>query len=810
MTGETPGHRLARDELLEVQSLSAGRPLALRVEAAGTVADGWLPIEVSLDCADIPARQGQVRLDGREHAVVLIPAHFPFSRPGIEVTHDRFAGLPYVLLGHQICLYHSDSDWNPADGMFGFTARLTAWYRRAAQGRLVAEGQALHPPLAYPFFGDPDCLVIHPDLPADFEPAAAVVVRRNRWRADVVEWLRPAALNLAGPGAVGRLKSRLSRAASDHGGTAFLGAVTILHEPLSFELPTTFPGLAAALSAQHVSQEGLVEHLAQIWLANLLTAGQPDTATPLYVVLGAPMRGFARAGGREMHLAVWQLAPGEAVLPSILTFSGTGEGGLAAWLPAAQQQAREWLRTAPITWALVQEARRQIVTRRDTGKPAQWLLGKTVLVLGCGALGARIAEHCVRAGVAGLTVADAGVVSPGLLVRQPYDEADIGIPKALCLADRLAAIRPRASIKILAETGDIRRTILGSDSACPDADLVVDATANRGVSARIEWLRRRQRPRWPPTLTVGVGHECERAIGALALPQATGAGTDILHSFADRAVREDALRDAAQDFFAAPDAQRIFQPEVGCSEPTFTGSDPEVAAAAGQVFAWALHVLSEHAAHRPIATKSLLFTRLPGRADRPASVCFEWPDDVTAEDRLSGYQVRIRPRAMADMRAEALTTARLYPPSWETGGILLGYFDGACRVAWVVAAAGPSSDSQRGDHAFWHGTEGVAALVARHHRDSRGRSRFIGMWHTHPEMSPQASPIDYRAMGDLFGPTGAGQVPRQAIQLVLGGGPGRWDRWLRGAGEPEVSVELFRRSQVLASIGTARPLEQEH
>ena len=52
--------------------------------------------------------------------------------------------------GRQICLYHSDSDWNPADGMFGVIERLAAWYRRAAAGRLVEAGQPLHPPLAYP------------------------------------------------------------------------------------------------------------------------------------------------------------------------------------------------------------------------------------------------------------------------------------------------------------------------------------------------------------------------------------------------------------------------------------------------------------------------------------------------------------------------------------------------------------------------------------------------------------------------------------------------------------------------------------
>src|ERR1039457_3568590 len=110
----------------------------MRVEQLGQVRQGWLPIEISLDCSDVAAGPGGVRLAEREHATVQVPATFPFSLPGVRVTHSRFAGLPYVLNGHQICLYHSDSDWNPARGMFGVIGRLIAWYRRAAAARPVA------------------------------------------------------------------------------------------------------------------------------------------------------------------------------------------------------------------------------------------------------------------------------------------------------------------------------------------------------------------------------------------------------------------------------------------------------------------------------------------------------------------------------------------------------------------------------------------------------------------------------------------------------------------------------------------------
>jgi integrative and conjugative element protein (TIGR02256 family) len=809
MTGETTGHRLALDELEEIQGLVAGQPPAFRVENTGEAEDGWLPVEVSLDCAEVVAGPGGQPLAEREHVTLLIPGYYPFSRPAATVRHDRFAGLPYVLAGRQICLYHSDSDWNPADGMFGVIARLAAWYRRAAAGRLVEAGQPLHPPLAYPVFNDADCVVIRPDLPRDFEPSSAVMVRRYPGRVDVVEWLRAAALDIDNQAALGRLRSRLTDVARAYEAPAFLGAVRILHEPLSFEFPDNFPDLLSALSSQHVSGEDLLEQLAHVWLANELAAVRTDEPAPLHVLLGAPMRGLAGVGARrDTHLEVWQLDPAEAVIPGILTLASARDPELAAWLPAARRQARAWMRTSPLAWADVEEARPQIVTRRDSGRPAQWLLGKNVLVLGCGAIGARIAEHCVRAGVRRLVVADRDRVGPGVLVRQPYEDVDIGLPKARQLAERLAQIRP-SGVEVVAELGDIRDAMLGSDTSRPEADLIVDATANRGVSARIEWLRRTQQGRWPPIMTVGVGHACERAVGALALPHASGAGADILQSFADQAVRDEALRDAAEDFFADPGPEGIFQPEIGCSEPTFTGSDPEVAAAAGQVFSWGLRVLNDHAAHRPVSPKSLFLARLPGDPHRPAHVYLEWPDDVTADDERSGYQVRIRPQAMADMRAEALRTASRFPGCRETGGVLLGYFDDACRVAWATTAECPPPDSEHGERAFRHGTEGVARRIARHHQVSGGRVRFIGMWHTHPGMPARASLTDDRAMRNLLVPVPAAQVPRRAIQLILGGEGETWDYWLQGAGQPDIGFRLYRRSQVLATDGPDVPRGQE-
>ena len=105
--------------------------------------------------------------------------------------------------------------------------------------------------------------------------------------------------------------------------------------------------------------------------------------------------------------------------------------------------ARDWLGLERTAWATVYEQRPELVTRRDQASPAAWLQGRRVLILGAGALGAPIAADCVRAGARQVTVVDNSTVHPGILVRQPYEDGDIGKPKADVLAKRLSPDPPR-------------------------------------------------------------------------------------------------------------------------------------------------------------------------------------------------------------------------------------------------------------------------------------------------------------------------------------------------------------------------------
>jgi len=97
------------------------------------------------------------------------------------------------------------------------------------------------------------------------------------------------------------------------------------------------------------------------------------------------------------------------------------------------------------------------------------------------------AEICVRAGAAEVTVADTGVVHPGILVRQPYEDADIGQYKAVVLARRLNNVH--ADDRVSALPQDIITTILTDQLVASQFDLIVDATANAAVVSRLERCR---------------------------------------------------------------------------------------------------------------------------------------------------------------------------------------------------------------------------------------------------------------------------------------------------------------------------------
>jgi proteasome lid subunit RPN8/RPN11/molybdopterin/thiamine biosynthesis adenylyltransferase len=390
-------------------------------------------------------------------------------------------------------------------------------------------------------------------------------------------------------------------------------------------------------------------------------------------------------------------------------------------------------------------------------------------------------------------VVDNSRVHPGILVRQPYEDGDIGKPKAAVLAERLARIRPEATVTW--QVRDVLAMVLGEHASIPDADLIVDATANPMVATKLELRRWPARDRWPPVCTVVIGHRAELGLATLSLPGATGAGADVLRrvGLAARTDQAARLSDLADDLFPHPPRTEVFQPEPGCSQPTFVGSASQVAALAGHLFTGTLATLAGHAAGQPVAPMSAFVVRLGTDLDQaplpPARL--GWSNDLSSVDRASGYEVRIAAGALAELHAETRRGVRLRGRAVETGGLLLGQIDDACRVVWVSAASGPPPDSRLSVQHFEHGIEGVEELIAHHDQATAGAVRFVGLWHSHPDGPAAPSPTDRQGMADLLVPVA--KAPRRALLAIVGGPPASWSVWSEAGAPPEVFVRLLTR-----------------
>jgi integrative and conjugative element protein (TIGR02256 family) len=808
------GQRLAVEQ---VEALCAVAPDAIELVSAELVPDtAVLRLDVSLDLSGLPHAPDGIRVRPRERFRILVLNDFPYSVPSVWTPHGRWAGKPHVQWRRSLCLYQAPStEWDPGDGMRGLLDRLRQWLEKAALGELDPEGQPLHPPATYTS-ASAGSVVVRADLGqrvpwADGRELGMTALLglcvQHGDRLDVVRWTTP--------GAYDAMVAVEGRPADSDGQPYVVAAAIVIDSEIGFEYPKTARALADGLRESGVDEKDLLEVVAAAANANAETAkarrvaAPPDGeepehgpgGTPLFLLVGTPSRRL-REGPRLAHLVAWRIS---GIGGQLTEHMGSIKPGRSDALDEIRGRVlkigEDWLGHAEVAWARLFEDRPEVTVRRDSDSAASWLCGKKVLVLGCGALGAPVAEACLRAGAA-LTIVDNGVVTPGILVRQPYSDADIGKAKATALAERLRALRHGAAV-----TPQVRNAIsahLGAGHPAPAYDLVVDATADSRVRAALEHARAPRRDQWPPVLTMMIGHRARRGVVVVSRTGATGAGHDGLRrlGIAARTTHAAALADVAEDLYPPEPRTELFLPEPGCSAPTFVGSAVEATALAAGLLSAGLDAVTGRGPEEsdlPMAAAVVrLDTAKSNAGGRPGTrTWIGWPNDTVITGDSDTLPVRLTPAALATVRAEARRGARLRGPRIETGGMLLGQIDEGAGVVFVDVATPPTPDSRLSSAYFEHGVEGAQALVEHHRSGTNGTTGFVGMWHTHPHGPARPSPTDEASMANLVTPVMGGAS--RCLIMIFGGQGDAWTRWLRadsadGAATPDVYARLVRRS----------------
>jgi hypothetical protein len=661
--------------------------------------------------------------------------------------------------------------------MRGFFDRLSLWLERAAAGSLDPEGQPLHPPVAYSA-ATAGHLLVRADV-GDRAPwtsggdASSILfawcVLDDR-RVDLIEWLDFAEV-------AARVTADGFSPVDDSGRPVFVATAAFISDQIGFEYPEKAQALVDALERSGLATRELLQALSRARLANshLEGMGGGTVTFPNLVIVGTPSRRLEREV--LAHITAWRLGDLGDKLANLLYKSQLGR--LEASPEEILDLGADWIGIADTAWMRIWEGRPEVTRSRDGGTAAATgLRGRRVLLLGAGALGGPIAEHCVRAGVSKLTVSDSGRVGPGILARQPYSDADISRPKAQVLAERLS--RVRLDLNVDYDFGDAKDTVLSIAPALQGFDLVIDATADVGVRTAIESRRTQDRENWPDLLTVMIGHDASRGIAIFAGSGAAGGPVDLLRKFALDSLAMEPLDDFAEDFFPSAPRRDLFFPEPGCSSPTFIGSHPDVSSLAGMLLNEGLKLtISSGDPTGAVAVR---------REDqaRPAVVARTWPSDVVVEDASgSHYEVRIAIRALDEMRTEARRGSRVRGRKIETGGMLLGAVDEATGVVNVDRVVGPPADSYLSALHFQHGTVGTQDIVVERRDKTGNRQGFVGLWHTHPFGIASPSETDDEGMWQLVN---VDEVGRRALMLILGGEG--WAAWLDEGSAPTIYARI--------------------
>ena len=715
-------YRLAGDQIREIALVSGG---TVQIHDETTGSSGCRQFDLSIRFDGLERAEGGLRVRAREPFRVVVPRAFPFEHPVVVTPHVRFSGFGHVQWRRLLCLYRSSADWRPEDGMHGFIKRLDAWIRDAALNNLDPNDAPLHPPVAYPTV---DRLIVPiadtPLVGASPWFGLAVLRERNR-RSEIIGWKE-----------------------LDQERPAACAPAILLHKDLPFEYPETVHALLQELKSHGIDYGPLIIHLA--WQAQ-----HSDTGEPLTVVLGTPMRRVVPGGRALQHLAVWEISADDADKLRQLNIAAQ-VGDTAQWTNAVEAVVK-WSVLAQVGWCSVGEMRPEVTRRRDQSSPMAWFHGKRVAIWGCGAVGTHVAESVVRAGARTVELVDNKTVVPGLLVRQGFEDADVGRRKACALADRLKRIDP--DLETVVSTDDLIACITGSNPI-PNVDLVIDCTASLAVRTALE-LELRDVDSRPAIASISIDNQAATGVATLSTPEHSGGTLDLVRRLKLEACRRPRLSKPLEAFWPRSTPSESFQPEPGCSEPTFIGSNADLAGLSARML---------NSVARAIAESGDSLTGAGWLSEELGPVhTFRWPSDQILRDEGRGYSVRVCPHAEREMRGWARRSVRTAGTTIETGGLVFGELNEAAGVLWVTDVEGPPPDSDAADDHFTCGTEGIEDTAKNRHCRFRGSVDCVGSWHTHPTSTPHPSHVDISAVAQLL--AGPGSSRRTCLVLILSGSP---------------------------------------
>ena len=716
--------------LRELERLSAIDPNTFELADKSYLKDGWLISKVCLNLGAMEMKEDGLDLREREEFILRVPPGFPFDRPSLRVEHTRFAIFPHVIWTKIICLYQSNIEWSPSDGLYGFFDRLKVWLGKAAINDMDPVEGPLEPPHHDTDFTQ-NPIVIRADAPcaAGEEWTGLAILEKHQNRTELVAW------------------NDLSGEWPKQGQPAFS---VILSKTMPMEFPTNGADLFRELEKAGMGgREHIVKRLG---VAALLT---PE-GEPIHLVLGLPMR-RAVDGSQRIHIAVWTTDADVAKSLREIFPKNTDPEELLACRQQLSNALMALFEVSNIEWCQVLEDRNEIVRRRDNGTPVAWFTEKKILILGCGALGSWVAEIVARAKPCLVHLVDNAKVKPGVLARQNFTLDDIGSNKAAALARRLKAITHGCTIVPYGR--EAYAFVTENKETLHDYDVVLDCTASTIFQMKLERDWGEFSGHTPPFISLIIDAQASHCLCVISPKDSSGGIWDAYLSLKIRLCIEGDLPALTTAFYSDRAKEMMFQPEPGCSDPTFIGSTADVM----DLASGALNIAAGSIQAKNFSV-GIALSAPEGTGHSGASNLVELPQFF---DTVVGtYRVRMAINVFTQARAWVMQNNRVRSLHHETGGLLWGVWDDAVQVIWIFDLSGPPPDSQHDPAHFLCGVGGTIEEHRQRMARTHGSCGFIGHWHTHPDLPSHQSDMDMKNMATLV--SSIGQNKKRSVMLIFG------------------------------------------
>lgn len=367
---------------------------------------------------------------------------------------------------------------------------------------------------------------------------------------------------------------------------------------------------------------------------------------------------------------------------------------------------------------------------RQMSGSAKTLKTGTIVHIGCGSVGSKIALHLARSGHGPFKLIDKSAFSPHNVARHaliPLPEVP-GLPKATFLSEQIKLLSAHAEpydrdFTDLCQKPDDLKQIFPAD-----AQLVIESTGSAAVRELLANLSPRKLK--ARVLHAGLFHGGQIGLLALEGKNRNPDISDLTVQFHDLRVDNHHIALKFQDSAEAFSRQDV---GLGCGSHTMVMPDTR---------------LSMHAAGMAERARQVL----EGKADDKGEIWIGMIDangiqvnwkrfelgetTIVSAKGVNTWEIRILKKTLDHIQKEAEICGEI-----ETGGVLIGRISLSRRCISISRVLDAPPDSKRSINSFVLGTQGLIEKVTEICSKTNGYLNYVGTWHSHPK-GENASEVD--------------------------------------------------------------------